>query len=316
MKKGPKIVLRVAGLTLLVAGAAYALRDVRWDEVGRAFFSRSSASLLVAAFFAYLANVCAGLRWRAISDYNLSRLRHIGLAFAGPTGNILLPFRAGEAVRPFYVKLWKPKVPLKSLVTVTLADKVIEAMAFLPLVILGAAWLGGLPQLADFRRFLPYAVALFVVCVVAGTVVLLLSPRFERFKIYRQRFPFAYFWALGTWASHTLFFSALVGGDLRLGLGIMIGTALASALPLAPGNLGTYEAAFVWVATRAGLPLEEALAVAILAHVLQFLTALSIGVPLLARWGWPKAADLEKVTKAEKNAVLHPIQDLPPEARP
>jgi len=78
--------------------------------------------------------------------------------------------------------------------------------------------------------------------------------------------------SVGSWSLTVLAFAAAaqaVGIEPTIGQAALLaaGTNLATAIPAAPGYVGTFELAAVTIAASVGLPREEALAFAILVHV-------------------------------------------------
>lgn len=76
-----------------------------------------------------------------------------------------------------------------------------------------------------------------------------------------------------------------VGGhaSARDCLELMFATSLATALPLVPGHVGTFEAGFVLVATRLGMPAPIAVSAAVLFHVVQIVPLAVVGAVALCR---------------------------------
>lgn len=106
--------------------------------------------------------------------------------------------------------------------------------------------------------------------------------------------------SVAAWAATLLAFAAAgqsVGLELRLGEAALLssGVALASAIPSAPGYLGTYELAAVTIAEALGLPTDEAFATALLVHATILAVTSLGGAVALSRLGWRsgQAANLE-----------------------
>ncbi len=92
------------------------------------------------------------------------------------------------------------------------------------------------------------------------------------------------------WALDALIFY-LVAQSLDIELGypsaILIGavSVLATAIPAAPGYVGTFELAATATAVALGVPRPEALAMAILVHVITLVPIALIGAAVLIRTG-------------------------------
>src|SRR6266540_2508943 len=80
------------------------------------------------------------------------------------------------------------------------------------------------------------------------------------------------------------------------------GVALATAIPSAPGYLGTFELAAVTVGTAIGIPADDAFALALIVHVLILLITSLGGALAFLRFGWRRSAD-------EVGEVAHGILD-------
>ena len=76
-----------------------------------------------------------------------------------------------------------------------------------------------------------------------------------------------------------------VGGhaSARDCLELMFATSLATALPLVPGHVGTFEAGFVLAATHLGMPAPIAVSAAVLYHVAQIVPLAVVGAVALCR---------------------------------
>lgn len=84
-----------------------------------------------------------------------------------------------------------------------------------------------------------------------------------------------------------------IGLELTIGEAALLasGVALATAIPSAPGYVGTFEWTFVLIAGALGIPAEPAFALALLVHAL-ILVLTSVGGALaFLRLGWRRSAD-------------------------
>lgn len=244
----------------------------------------------------WLATVFQSLRFYFLYSGGLSALRHIGLNFALQAGNILLPMRSGELLRPFYMKRWNGALSLKVLAGWSVADKVAEVIAIVPLVVAACAVFSDDPRFHVLSRW-AWPVAGVLGCI--GLLVL--------FKV---RTKFATLVATPTGAARSVRHVALavicsfvgwllnlamfyfIVPDLRLALALLVAVNLAAAIPGLPAGLGAFEAAFVWVGRMGGLPREHALALALVVHVVQIIGTLTIGIPILSVWGWPERLEV------------------------
>ncbi len=109
---------------------------------------------------------------------------------------------------------------------------------------------------------------------------------------------------LAAWFASLLAFAAAgqaIGVQLTIGEAALMasGVALATAVPSAPGYLGTFELAGVTITTGFGIPVNEGFAIALLAHASVLATTSLGGAVALARIGWLRSTE-------------QPLTDLPP----
>jgi uncharacterized membrane protein YbhN (UPF0104 family) len=211
-------------------------------------------------------------------------VRHVGLAFALHAGNILLPLRGGELLRPLYVHRTDPRITLGRVVGWTLVDKAVEVLSFVPFVLCACHVFATDARFLTLSRWAwPIGGALGAT-VLVGCVVRLRG----RASTAQLLGPFAV--SLGVWAASYLIFYLAVP-DARLALAILVGVNAALVVPALPAAVGTYEAAFVAMGALGGWPPDRLLAAALVSHGVQIAVTLAVGGPLLAAWGWPRRAD-------------------------
>jgi uncharacterized membrane protein YbhN (UPF0104 family) len=240
----------------------------------------------------WLATTFQALRFYFLYSGGLSALRHIGLNFALQTGNIQLPMRSGELLRPFYMKRWNGALSLKVLAGWSIVDKVAEVMAIVPLVVAACAVFSDDPRFHVLSRW-AWPIAGVLGCI---GLLLLFKLRAEFATLvatptggarFLTRVSLSLLCSFTGWLLNLAMFYFIVH-DLRLALALIVAVNLAVAIPGLPAGLGAFEAAFVWVGRMGGLPREHALALALVVHVLQIIGTLSIGLPILSAWGWPE----------------------------
>lgn len=221
--------------------------------------------------------------------------RHLLLSFAMQAGNVLLPLRSGELLRPLYLKRWRPENTYKELLGWTLADKGLQIVSVLPFLLVGLYLFAADAQLSLALRRLGLGIgALVVVVAVAG--VLWLRRRLRQnlgagaAGVPLRAWLGATFWALAMWAtSYVVYWLAI--GDRRVALALLVGVGFGSGIPSLPAGVGAYEATFLWVGEHARLPHDQVLAAAVVSHAVQLLTTLLVGVPVLLWWGWPRRSE-------------------------
>jgi uncharacterized membrane protein YbhN (UPF0104 family) len=226
------------------------------------------AGNLVATFF-------QGLRffW-LLPNTPISALRQVGLQFVVNSGNILLPFRTSEVIRPLYLKKWEDKISIKELIVWTLVDKSLEALSFLPFLLLAS-------EMFSISR-----VWLFVAIALGGVGILFWRKKWPH--IQPRSLILATLSSFAMWTAYVFSFGVLFS-SWKMGFGATIATTLGSVIPAGPASIGTFEAALTWfLESFKQMPASEALAVAVAAHGSLILSSLIIGLPLIMIWGWPK----------------------------
>jgi uncharacterized protein (TIRG00374 family) len=108
------------------------------------------------------------------------------------------------------------------------------------------------------------------------------------------------------WTATTLGFAAgaqAVGVQLTLAQAALLasGTALATAVPAGPGNLGTYDLAAATIAQTLGVPVNTAFAIALITHASTLLVTTVLGSIALLRLGWARPERPEADVTAENS---------------
>lgn len=268
------------------------LRSLDLQSFWAALTRISPAASLALVLMTILATVFQGLRFSVLFPAELDRGRHILLCFAISAGNILLPLRGGEALRPLYVKRWVPETPLRELVLFSVADKLLEAACLLPFILAAGFVFAADPRLAWMRR-----------CAVPGLgatilVMLLLcrqhwNGRNELFARCRavavrpRQWAAALGFSLCGWlANYAIFYAVTL--DWQLALALLVAVNLSLLVPGLPAGIGPYEAAFLFVGQLLGRDRESLVAMALVSHLGQILTSLLCAWPVFAIWGWPQ----------------------------
>jgi glycosyltransferase 2 family protein len=253
------------------------------------------------------------MRWRLLlprrpDGHRASVLRVAPVLMAGYTGNLLLPARLGEPVRAYLVAR-REQLSFSPALGSVLLERVID-LASLSVIAFVAALLAGAPTwmvrgIGVVAIFGLVAVMLLVVLgipTVVRMVERLLGARGRRFAR-----PIRLLVSFGEGAggedrsvvSLAIGFSALtwvfvatgfwlVGQSLGLGLApeaallIAAVTVLGTAIPAAPGHIGTFEVAAVVSATALGVASSDALALALLAHAASTLPLAAAGAVAIA----------------------------------
>jgi uncharacterized protein (TIRG00374 family) len=215
----------------------------------------------------------------------------------GYLGNTALPARLGELVRAYLVTL-RERVSFDRSLGTVLLERVLD-LASLAVVATIAAWLAGAPAwLTQLTALAAVGGLAAIVLLVAigiprivdwlGRVLGRSSAVVARALVFLRRFGegaggqaratigaaigiSALCWVLD--GSIFWLMGRAVGADLPWPSAVLMAgvTVLATAIPSAPGYLGTFELAAVAAAEAVGVPGDQAFAVALLAHAITVL---------------------------------------------
>jgi hypothetical protein len=236
----------------------------------------------------------ASFWWLALSPLGpFSLPDSVWLAFGALTGNLLVPGGfAGDAFR-FWQLRERFGIGLVASLGALGAEKVIDTTTLVTLTaLLPFFWPGLPPQIRRILEILP---------VVAGIAALALLLGVRRFRgalvRWRAEIPFlqsparaalGFLAVLGARAAELAQISltlAALGLPSRPGVAllVMVFVNAAIALPVSPGNVGTHEAGSLAALSLAGVPAPQALAFAVLCHLLQTVPLILGGLPSLRR---------------------------------
>jgi glycosyltransferase 2 family protein len=245
--------------------------------------------------------VVRGWRWSVIlplrpSGDRVPVRRTFSPMLIGYLGNALLPARLGEPIRAFLVARRESLVPLEAF-GATMLERFVDVvvLAFIGLtaaVILDAEWwmvtvglagsIAGLVALAllvglGFSRLVDVVIGILRRLGLADRLgrVLHWSMSFaagvDRGRDVRRLAVVALASVVAWVLDATIFYlvARSLGIDLGLLGAVLVGaiSVLATAIPAAPGYVGTFELAATATAVALGVPRDEALALAVLVHV-------------------------------------------------
>jgi glycosyltransferase 2 family protein len=301
------------GLVISVVALALVFRSVdvgaAWDIVKGA--QQQWVALLV--LFVIGDVLLRALRWRVLLR-PLARTRYsdtLASLLVGYLGNNVLPARLGEVVRShdFGERTGISKSTILGTIVIervvdTLVVVSIAAVAILVLSVRGivaSAVLVGL------------AVTVLLVVVIGVGMAAHRLPGAERARDFLGRWPrvrhvlsklrvglsvvgsgrtmaLAIVLSVASWSLTVLAFAAAgqaVGVEPTIGQAALLaaGTNLATAIPAAPGYVGTFELAVVTIGASVGIPRESALALGILVHVVALLVTSVGGAAVLVLGG-------------------------------
>jgi len=265
-----------------------------WPTI-RSFATGGKLSALLLCCYAYVA--IQGLRFSILYPGKATLWQHIGLNFGNHSGNILIPGRMGEAVRPLYMKRWWPETKLKEVIKWAVVEKFAEFVSMVLFLGTGiAVWGTGATSTTLLPDNLPWSL-------VAFSVLLLAAGLWRKKKAPHMNRTEKILWAVAlsylTWLVNTLGVLA-VTGDLRIAFALLVTMTLASAVPMLPAGLGAAQWAVVALSSFMHMAEGEAMAYSSALHLVWIFVRLSVGVPLLLFvWGWPKAREVQLVKENE-----------------
>lgn len=286
--------------------------------------------LLGAAVYAIAVTIIS-LRWqfllRAVKLVPLFPLTQI--VAIGYMGNNVYPLRAGEALRAFLLRR-DYQIPFTSAVTTVAVERVFDGIVMLSFIFVGLQAVQ--IESPEVQTILQFATPLFVLAVIVfftlaalpnllkalveqiakllperlGTLILGFSEDIIG-GLAGLRSPIYLFGAViasyTTWAVEALVYWIVMGAfGLDLGYPVallVVGVVnLAGLIPASPGQIGVYEFFVSTVLVAVGIAQDEALAYAIVVHIVIWLPVTLAGFGFLARrgLGWSdigQARDLE-----------------------
>lgn len=297
----------VGGL-LSLAGIVLATRDIDLPEVGAAISEASLAGLALGVIAILASYPLLALRWRSIAaDLGPPAApKMVELVLIGAAVNNALPARLGEVARSVGLGREARRPVLQSLGTVVVdrvADVVFFALAF-------GATVAVSPTPGWVRLVGTAGAALTVLAVGAIAAASLIVRRragrerstgairrhlltlAEGLRCVRSRRVLARalgltaaawgVWMAGAWLVGESLGVVLSPAELLFTTGLL---GLGSAVPSAPGFIGTYH----WIAASAvglfGVGSSDALAFAVLLHAAWFVPTTIVGCLLMVRWG-------------------------------
>lgn len=339
-------VFAILGLVVSIVSLLLVAQSVSLAEVGRIVASASVGLVLLA-----LGVMSLALALRVVTCFvllahhgNGSRVgisRLITPVMVGYLGNLVLPARLGELVRAYLISRREGLAFAANLGSVAL-ERILDTVMLAVMAFVAASLIGAAPWIVRGTGL----VAIVGVMVIAALATTGLQPvvrllgRVGSIRALRAPIsalvgviePFVH-WSggshrrgamvlalglsLAAWFCNAVMFwlvGQAVGASLSPAAAILIMavTVLATAIPSAPGYVGTFELAAVTVATSLGVPAELALALAVLAHLLGVLPTAVGGSIALTRVG-SGLSQLSAAAAGESRAVSRSSTETPAE---
>ncbi len=293
------------------------------EEFWKSLTGVKSSYLPLLIFLMLLANLFRALRWRILlpsKNRPTIPILFEGI-FVGFTATFLLPLRAGEFVRAFYVARLE-KLSFSSVFASIVTERIFDILSLL--VLLGAC-LGFMPSVPSFVSIGVQSLSVLVVLVAILIAAAYRKPRTILEVVYKctrllpskktskitkkilfmtkeftrglhaignlREALLVVLYSAGVWFTVCCFYWFCVPamgeqGSLAVGAVTTALIALAVAAPSAPGFLGTYQVGCV-VALSGIFSFNESFAVAysLFTHIIQAALIIGLGLYFLARRG-------------------------------
>lgn len=309
--------LAAVGVPISAVAAWLAVRGVDLEEAGLTLARADRGLIAVAVGVMFFQTVLRAARWRLLLPRNVavvpSLRRVLPVTFVGYLGNNILPARLGEGVRAVLLAR-REALPVPETLGSVLLERVLDTLV-LATIGVGAALALGAPGWVIQAALIAVALALIGLTVIA-TLNSSLGGRFRSaavrmlasepthlvsrsLAVLRRLLSGAQFherprdaalasglsgvaWLLD--AAIYLLVARALGIDLALGAAVLISVvaAFSTAVPSAPGYVGTFEFAVATAAGAFGLAPSQALGFAIAVHATALVPMIVVG--LLAAW--------------------------------
>jgi glycosyltransferase 2 family protein len=291
-----------AGLAISAAFLAITVSRVDLGETARALEHAAPVGILLAIALVLVELTIRAERWRVLLQPSAQVPYRMAFAYLtiGYFANTLLPARLGDAARAYLAGRSFRISPLVALGTVVV-ERVSDALMILVIVLLTGLAVAPGSQLAGSAEVLTIAAVVgLATAAVVGFVVLrsgLLDRRFGRqiravvtrvaegaTTLRRPRGAALILGLTFLPFGVGIFTFGSISGALSLPLNpvewaFVLGVlALSTAIPAAPGSLGTYEFAGVTALTALGIEPSQALAATVLIHVVAALPPAILGL--------------------------------------
>jgi uncharacterized membrane protein YbhN (UPF0104 family) len=303
--------LRLAGVALVVALAALAVRKLDLRAVATAFEGVLAGPLVLAMAANIGALWAQSMRWLALARPvapAATRRDAFRSMVTGFAVGLVMPARAADVAR-FHLLSRRSGSSMAALAGTVMLDHVVGGAALLASLGVFAAFV----ELPDWMRRAVHVS--LVVAVISAIVLFALRPRAGtpeathglRGLVTRlrsglsavgqpRRLAWSLVWGLAGWVLEvaiTLFtLSAFtLPTSLEVGVLVMLATALSAAVSISPGNAGVFEVSVVLALGGFGVPGETAFAFAIAYHAMHLIPVGVLGGFFVLRAGYTDLRD-------------------------
>jgi len=326
------------GSVIAVALLAFCLKDIRFSEIETLFRRISYLFLIPAIGSTFLFVIFRGLRWRLIiSQRKRIRLfRALTLFSAGQILNIAMPALTGQVGRMFLFA--KKETLRKTFVFSTMVLEILFDAISLVVFLLLTSLAFVFPQ--EYRSLSIILSCVTFVVLVVLYLTLHFRSRLEEFgrRHFRHRWPGVYIavkkfirsftkgiellrssqhllgslvFSLLSWTFHMLviyflFKSFGFGLPLAAAAAVMLINTVALAIPITPGNVGTFEVAVSTSLAAFSINRSDAVLCALALHLLDLLPTYLMGIVFLH---FEKVSIKEIKTRHEGEIILDQVSE-------
>lgn len=299
----------ILGLSISAAGLYYAFRKIDFHEFAETIVNVDITWLLVAVAVMAFSVVVRAERWRLILNpiEKISFHPLFGSTMVGYFGNSVLPFRLGEVLRAFSISESTALRPSAAFGTILL-ERVLDMLGLVGMILIFTPNLDSTTLSRQLLIFVSiFTVFIFLIVIWLGRSHSSLHDRVVQWRIFKTSFGEKILSTLnsliggltalkttrhsGLIIFHTAFlwvlyylsvFFVMMATEIHLswtGLGVLlIATTLVITIPSAPGYVGTYHAAAVYILHEIyRVALTDAQAFAVILHAVGFVPLVTIG---------------------------------------
>ncbi len=307
------------GIVISIASLAYVLAGVDLGRTADILRTAVPYWLALSIGFQALDVLIRALRWqRLVAPIRAIRfLPMLGYVLVGYLANNILPARLGELVRSHYLGD-REGISRASALGTVVVERVVDTATAVSIGAL-AIFVLHVRGVVASAVLVGFAVTGLLVVGLAGGILAHRLPGADRVIAYAERRPRvaelarrlpeglavarrprtlaeAIGSSLVAWGASILAMAAAgqaIGLHLTIGEAALLssGVALATAIPSAPGYLGTFELAAVTIGLAIGLTRDQATALAFLVHASILVLTSTGGAVAFLRLGWHGSAD-------------------------
>jgi uncharacterized membrane protein YbhN (UPF0104 family) len=278
-------------VTVSVICLVYALRGVDVAVLRNVFLKYSKINVAAVLFIFALCVWIQALRLSLLFDPGLGVLNALKAVLVGLGFNNVLPAKGGEVVKVAYVSKFLNR-PASTATAAVFLERFLDAncLYFLSILVLGdminqsVKWWAGAFFVIFWSLFVFFRVRHDVLLKIWGLFTLLGHVRYldepriiPPQRMSQRQILAAVVSTAGVWVTYFAYSASafVVAGNFPISLEdaavIFLVSAAGQLVPSSPGSLGVFEASIVWSAGVFGVEREQALGIAFLMRVIQFL---------------------------------------------